>query len=141
MQDGLRLEGLTLTVESVAKSVEFYGPTLGLEVACHSEPAFAMIEVGGELGGTIGLISIEEARKEGAEEMTPTQKRAIHIEFTTDDLDALFEELTARGVTFQEPPHDEPWERVMTSIDPEGYAVEIAQDRRGRDGDIWSEDK
>jgi hypothetical protein len=28
-------------------------------------------------------------RKEGAEEMTPTQKRAIHIEFTTDDLDAL----------------------------------------------------
>jgi catechol-2,3-dioxygenase len=73
MQDGLRLEGLTLTVESVAKSVEFYGPTLGLEVACHSEPAFAMNNVGGELGETIGLISIEEARKEGAEEMTPTQ--------------------------------------------------------------------
>jgi uncharacterized glyoxalase superfamily protein PhnB len=100
-----------------------------------------MIKVSGELGGTIGLISIEVARKEGAEEMTPTQKRAIHIEFTTDDLDALFEELTARGVTFHEPPHDEPWERVMTAIDPDGYAVEVAQGRRGRDGDIWSKDK
>ena len=80
-----------------------------------------MIKVGGVRGGTIGLISIEEVRKEGAEEMTPTQKRAIHIEFTTDDLEALFEELTARGVTFHEPPHDEPWERVMTAFDPDGY--------------------
>jgi hypothetical protein len=80
-----------------------------------------MIKVGGERGGTIGLISIEEVRKEGAEEMTPTQKRAIHIEFTTDDLEALFEELTARGVTFHEPTHDEPWERVMTAFDPDGY--------------------
>ncbi len=104
MRDKLRLEGLTLTVESVAKSVEFYGGALGLEVAHHWEPAFAMIRVGGELGGSIGPISINEARKEAAEVMTPTHKRAIHIEFPTDDLDALFEELTARGVTFHERP-------------------------------------
>lgn len=139
MQGKLRLEGLTLTVESVAKSVEFYGGTLGLEVAYHSEPAFAMIKVGGQLGGTIGLLSVAEARKEGAEKMSPAQKRAIHIEFTTDDLDSLYEELKARGMTFHEPPHDEPWERVMTGYDPDGYSVEIAQGRRGQDGDIWKQ--
>lgn len=33
MQNKLRFEGLTLTAENVAKSVEFYGGTLGLEVA------------------------------------------------------------------------------------------------------------
>ncbi|MBJ7609420.1 MAG: VOC family protein [Candidatus Dormibacteraeota bacterium] len=140
MQDKLRLEGLTLTVASVAKSVEFYGGILGLEVAYHSEPAFALIKVGGQLGGTIGLLAVEEAGKESLEEMTSTQKRAIHVEFTTDDLDAVYEELTARGMAFHEPPHDEPWERVMTGFDPDGYSIEIAQGRRGRDGEIWKAD-
>jgi catechol 2,3-dioxygenase-like lactoylglutathione lyase family enzyme len=140
VQDKLRFEGLTLTVANVAKSVEFYGGTLGLDVAYNSEPAFAMIKVGGDNGGTIGLLSVDEALKEGAEASTSAQKRAIHVEFTTDDLDALYEELTARGMTFHEPPHDEPWERVMTGLDPDGYSVEIAQGRRGQDGAIWSKE-
>lgn len=45
------MEGLTLTVDSVAKSVEFYGGLLGLDVAYVSEPAFAMIKVPGAVGG------------------------------------------------------------------------------------------
>ena len=45
----------------------------------------------------------------------------------------------ARGMTFHEPPHDEPWERVMTGLDPDGYS-EIAQGRRGQNGTIWSKD-
>ena len=65
MTDNLRFEGLTLTVASVAKSVAFYGEILGLDVAYNSEPAFAMIRIGGESGATIGLLSIEEAHKEG----------------------------------------------------------------------------
>jgi catechol 2,3-dioxygenase-like lactoylglutathione lyase family enzyme len=119
MQDKLRLEGLTLTVESVSRSVDFYSGILGLEVGYVSEPAFAMIKVGGGLAGSIGLLSVEEARKEGAEESTRAQKRAIHVEFTTD----------------------EPWERVMTGFDPDGYSVEIAQGRRGEDGTMWNKDK
>ena len=134
MQGKLRLEGLSLTVASVATSVEFYRGMLGLEVAYLSEPAFAMIKVGGSIGGTIGLLSVDAARKSGVEESTPAQKRAIHIEFTTDDLDALYQELTAKGMVFDEPPHDEPWERVMTAFDPDGYSVEIAQGRRGEAG-------
>jgi catechol 2,3-dioxygenase-like lactoylglutathione lyase family enzyme len=138
VQNKLRFEGLTLTVENVSKSVEFYGGTLGLEVAHDAAPAFAMIRIGGERGGTIGLLSVEEARKEGAEDMSAPQRRAIHVEFTTDDLDALHQELTARGMTFHDPPHDEPWERVMTGFDPDGYSVEIAQGRRGQDGATWN---
>jgi catechol 2,3-dioxygenase-like lactoylglutathione lyase family enzyme len=137
MMEKLRFEGLTLTVESVAKSVEFYGGLLGLTVAYHSEPAFALIKVDG--GGSIGLLSVEEARKEGAEDMTPPQRRAIHVELSTDDLDAVYRELVVRGMVFHSPPHDEPWERVMTGFDPDGYSVEIAQGRRGESGDVWKE--
>lgn len=43
MQDKLRLEGLTLTVESVAKSAEFYGSVLGLEVDRSGVPLGASV--------------------------------------------------------------------------------------------------
>jgi catechol 2,3-dioxygenase-like lactoylglutathione lyase family enzyme len=129
MIDKLRLEGLTLTVASVERSTEFYGGKLGLEVEVNAAPAFAMIRHG---ACTIGLLSIVEARKEGVADSTPEQKRAIHVEFSTDDLDGLYEELKSKGVEFHEPPHDEPSERSMTAFDPDGYAVEFAQGRRGK---------
>jgi len=128
LADKLRFEGLTLTVESVERAVAFYGGKLGLKVAWNAAPAFAMIRHG---AGTIGLLSIVEARKEGVEEASAAQKRAIHVEFSTDDLDGLYEELKGRGVEFHTPPHDEPWERSMTAFDPDGYAVEFAQGKRG----------
>ena len=52
-------------------------------------------------------------------------------QLSTDDLDALYGELKARGAQFHTPPHDEPWERCMDIRDPDGYTVEIAQGRRG----------
>lgn len=94
-----------------------------------AEPAFAMIRVG---HGTIGLLSLAEASKEGVTESPSEQKRAIHVEFSTDHLDELYETLKAKGVEFHQPPHDEPWERSMTAFDPDGYAVEFAQGHRGK---------
>ena len=128
MNDKMRFEGLTLTVDSVERSIAFYSGKLGLKVEWNSAPAFAMIRHG---AGTIGLLSVAEARKERVEDSTAAQKRAIHLEFTTDDLDGLHEELKTKGVAFHQPPHDEPWERSMTAFDPDGYAVEFAQGKRG----------
>jgi catechol 2,3-dioxygenase-like lactoylglutathione lyase family enzyme len=125
---GLRFEGLTLTVADVARSLEFYRDKIELDVAYVSLPAFAMLRVG---SGTIGLLAFEEARKDGAAATTPEQRRGIHVEFSTDDLDALYVTLQANGVTFAEPPHDEPWERSMTALDPDGHSVEFAQGKRG----------
>ena len=91
-------------------------------------PAFALLRAD---GSTIGLLSAKAARTRGVEPMTAQQKTAIHLEFSTDNLDALCEELLAKGVVFQQPPHDGPWERSMTALDPDGYLVEFAQGRRG----------
>ena len=125
----MRFEGLTLTVESVERSIEFYEGKLGMKVEWNAVPAFAMLRIG---AGTIGLLSVAEARKEGVPDSTPEQKRAIHVELSTDDLDGLYEELKTKGVEFHQPPHDEPWERAMTAFDPDGYAVEFAQGKRGK---------
>ncbi|MEI9941964.1 MAG: VOC family protein [Pseudomonadota bacterium] len=135
MSDKLRYEGLTLTVESVERSIAFYGGKLGLKVEWNAAPAFAMIRHG---AGTIGLLAFAEASKEGVAAASPAQKLGIHVEFSTDDLDGLYEELKAKGVVFHAPPHDEPWERSATALDPDGYAVEFAQGKRGKNSQAAS---
>ena len=127
----IRMEGLTLTVDDVRRSVDFYTKKMGFKCVVNAAPHFAMIRVGGETGGTIGLLGVKEAIKEGAKKSSAKQKRAIHVELSTDNLDELYEELLDKGVEFHEPPHDEPWERSATAFDPDGYSVEIAQGRRG----------
>lgn len=128
MREGLRFEGLTLTVNNVEKSVAYYRDKVRLDVAFVSLPAFALLKAG---TGTIGLLSSDEALKAGAAPTTPEQRRGIHIEFSTDDLDALYATLLEEGLEFVEPPHDQPWERSMTALDPDGHSVEFAQGRRG----------
>ena len=124
-----RFEGLSLTVQSVERAVAFYSGKLGLTVAYDASPDFAMIRSAD--GGTIGLLSFAVAERDGVAPATPAQRRAVHVEFSTNDLDALYQDLLAAGVEFHLPPHDEPWERSMTALDPDGYCVEFAQGRRG----------
>jgi catechol 2,3-dioxygenase-like lactoylglutathione lyase family enzyme len=117
----VRLEGLTLRVANVKRSIEFYGGKLGLRV-------------GGPTGGTIGLLAHDSANPLGSISMTPEQRAGIHVELTTDNLDVPYEHLKTRGVVFFEPPHEEPWERSMRAHDPDGYTVEFAEGRRGHRG-------
>jgi catechol 2,3-dioxygenase-like lactoylglutathione lyase family enzyme len=128
----IRLEGLTLRVADVKRSIEFYSGKLGLCVEIDKAPQFAMIRVGGPTGGTIGLLVHDNAS--GLFRMTPEQRAGIHIELSTDNLELLYEHLKARGVVFFEPPHEEPWERSMLAHDPDGYTVEFAEGRRGHRG-------
>ena len=131
MSQLIRFEGVSLTVENIDRSIEFYAEKLGLKVEHNASPDFALLRIGEHDGGTIGLLSQNVSKKEGVEPSISSQKRAVHIEFSTDNLDELFEELKAMGVIFQVPPHDEPWERSMTAFDPDGYSVEFAQGKRG----------
>ncbi|MGA2707867.1 MAG: VOC family protein [Steroidobacteraceae bacterium] len=128
----VRMEGLTLTVADVKRSIDYYTNQLGFLLEWDAAPQFALLRIGGPDGGTLGLLHWGVARKEGALEMNAMQARAIHVELSTDDLDALYAELLAKGVRIDVPPHDEPWERSMTAFDPDGYSVEFAQGRRGR---------
>jgi catechol 2,3-dioxygenase-like lactoylglutathione lyase family enzyme len=128
----VRMEGITLTVANVKRSVEFYTKKLGYKCEWNAAPHFAMIRVGSSSGGTIGLLAWGEAKKEGALKTKARHNRAVHIELSTDNLDALYKELLGKGVKFYTPPHDEPWERSATAFDPDGYSIEFSQGRRGK---------
>ncbi len=132
MTNPVRMEGLTLSVANVSDSVDYYCNKLGLfKLEWNAAPQFAMLRVN-DGAATLGLLAWREAEKEGAERLSRAQARAVHVEFSTDDLDGLYASLIARGVVIEVPPHDEPWERAMTAFDPDGYSVEMAQSRRGK---------
>src|SRR5436853_6460161 len=84
----VRLEGLTLRVADVARSIEFYGNKLGFAIEINKAPQFAMIRVGGPRGGTIGLLIHDNADSRGSKSTTPQQRAGMHVELTTDHLDA-----------------------------------------------------
>jgi catechol 2,3-dioxygenase-like lactoylglutathione lyase family enzyme len=130
----VRLEGLTLRVADVSRSIEFYRNKLGFTVEINKAPQFAMIRVGGPRGGTIGLLVHDNSDPLGSKSTTPRQRAGLHVELTTDHLDALYEQLKGRGVEFLEPPHEEPWERSMRVRDPDGHTIEFAEGRRGHRG-------
>ena len=132
MSSDVRMEGLTLTVADIKKSVDYYTKKLGFKCEINAAPHFAMIRIGKGNGGTIGLLSWKIAKKEGVPKLSVRQKRAIHVELSTDDLDGLYKKLRSKGVKFHTPPHDEPWERSATALDPDGYPIEFAQGRRGK---------
>ena len=136
MTEEVRMEGLTLTVADVGRSVDFYCNQLGLfTLEWNAQPQFSMLRVAGGTV-TLGLLSWTEAEKEGAVPLSRAQARAVHVELSTDDLDGLHARLTAKSVVIDVPPHDEPWERSMTVFDPDGYSVEMAQGRRGKKASV-----
>lgn len=128
----VRLEGFSLPVEDVSRSLKFYGETLGFKVEVDAAPDFGMIRVGkSRTGGTIGFLSSKVWYTAASKSWTPKNRSAIHVELSTDDLDGLYQQLKDRGVHFDHPPTNRPWERAMDTRDPDGYTVEFAQGRRG----------
>ncbi len=61
MKTDFRMEGLSLTVASVKRSVDFYCKKLGCKLEWNAAPAFALIRIGGPGGGTIGFLSFAVA--------------------------------------------------------------------------------
>ena len=120
MTETIRFDGISLPVSDVERSVAFY-QQFGFEVQVQ-HANFALLRLG---EGTIGLLKMDLSKWPNA------PRGAIHIELSTENLDALFEQLEAQGVHFASPPVDRSWERQMFTNDPDGYRLEIAEGRRG----------
>ena len=54
------------------------------------------------------------------------REHSVEIHFDVPDVDAAYQELTARGVEFEDAPANRPWGARMAAFrDPEGFVVEI----------------
>jgi O-acetyl-ADP-ribose deacetylase (regulator of RNase III)/predicted enzyme related to lactoylglutathione lyase len=109
---GAALGFLVLEVAGLDASVGFYRDRLGLRERVR-RTGFVEFET-----GSVGL-ALHQAR-EGL------VTRGLHLLFVVEDIDAAVREFAARGVTFDGPPADQPWEggaRVATARDPDGNRV------------------
>jgi catechol 2,3-dioxygenase-like lactoylglutathione lyase family enzyme len=107
------LNGLTLHVEDVERSLEFYARIPGAVVAHHRPGQFALLRIG---AGRLGLLKLGRG--------------TFHMELGTADLDAMYAALQEAGLQPESPPVQRPWgERDFLLIDPDGNTIEFDAER------------
>jgi catechol 2,3-dioxygenase-like lactoylglutathione lyase family enzyme len=111
------LEGLTLHVSDIERSLAFYQRIPGAAVVYHAPGHFALLQIG---AGRLGLLKLGYGQ--------------FHVEIEADDLEGMHAELRAAGIEPESPPQDRPWgERDFMVVDPDGYRLEFSLPPR-RDG-------
>jgi lactoylglutathione lyase len=122
-----RVDATVLFVRDLARCTTFYRDTLGLPMK-HSDPNSATFQMENlyflllEVSAAADLISskVNALKIEGG----PRWLQAAGVE----DVNAAYEALKAKGVTFLRPPTDQPWGlRTAHFADPEGNLWEINQ--------------
>jgi lactoylglutathione lyase len=122
-----RIAATVVFVKDMAKCKTFYRDTLGLQVTEH-DPEHVAVQMDNvyflllEVGAAAHMIS--EQALDLSIEGGPRGLLAAGVE----DVDAAYEVLKAKGVTFLRPPTDQPWGlRTAYFADPEGNLWEINQ--------------
>lgn len=107
----LSLEGLTIRVEDVEQSLEFYTKLPGVEILTHRKGVFALIRIG---AGRLGLLQMPSAP-------------LFHLEFETPgDLDTLAQQFREAGMEYVKKPAQKSWGEVdFTVRDPDGNLLEF----------------
>lgn len=133
-----RISSTQLWVHDQDVALEFYTKKLGMEV--HADITvpemgnFRWLAVGpvGQPEMSIVLMPIpgepimDEATKAKVEDLM-SKGFAGTVFLTTQDVDATYAELTARGVEFVEKPTDEAYGRDSSFRDPSGNHIRLAQ--------------
>jgi catechol 2,3-dioxygenase-like lactoylglutathione lyase family enzyme len=120
------VSAITLFVEELAECKRFYGEVFGLPVS--HEDDFSAVYMFGDL--MVNLLSVSQAP--GLIGPAPVGAadagRRFQLTIPVADVDALYAELTGRGVEFLNGPMDRPWGiRTAAFADPAGHIWEIAK--------------
>ncbi|HEX2618970.1 MAG TPA: VOC family protein [Phototrophicaceae bacterium] len=108
------LEGLSLMVTDLERSIAFYSALPGAELEMQRPGQFARICFG---SGALHLVQLGG-------------KTGFHLEFDTENIEALYEEL--RGAGFEpNKPQRHPWGKSdFRVIDPDGNTLEFGDNPR-----------
>ncbi len=116
------------TVNDIQKSLAWYRDVLGFIVKerWDHEGKLAGVEM---LAGSVSFMLSQDDWKKGRDR---AKGEGVRIYCTTaQDVDVLAKRIKARGGTLTQEPHDEPWGmRDFALVDPDGYKITIAADKR-----------
>lgn len=122
-----KIMAIELIVRDLARCTAFYRDTLGLQVReSESTPNSISFQIENvyffllEASGAAKMIGVE------AFELKNVGGSRVLMAAGVENVDAAYEELKAKGVTFFRPPTDQPWGlRTAYFADPEGNFWEI----------------
>jgi len=117
---------VTLFTEDLEKSKEFYEKVFGLALDFEGDTS-AVFKIGETL---INLLQISSADELVAPAKVGSPDDGAQLVFTVhvDDVDAMCQKLTAKGVELINGPMDRPWGiRTASFKDPGGHIWEIAK--------------
>ena len=134
----LRIATAQLWVHDQGVALDFYTRKLGMEVRADvtlpEMGNFRWLTVGpaGQPDISIVLMAIPSAPvmdPETAEQVRVLMAKGFAgtVFLTTDDCQAAYEELTARGVEFNEPPEERPYGIDSGFRDPSGNSIRLTQ--------------
>ena len=114
------LSSIRVFVTDWERALAFYSETLGMPVS------FAGAERGwAELDTGAAHLALERTDPHDAE-ATELIGRFVGVSLKVDDVQAAYDELTARGVDFVEPPETQPWGGVLAHFrDPDGNVLTL----------------
>jgi catechol 2,3-dioxygenase-like lactoylglutathione lyase family enzyme len=144
-----------IVVSDLDRSIDFYADVLGLEMLTEPSPVFDAPELGEALGvpgaalrmatfrvggDTLELLEYSAPPSPVDAPLPQNALGAHHVALRVDDIQATYDDLTARGVTFLSPPNaiDEGvlqgW-RWAYFTDPDGITLELVEVAYERDED------
>jgi catechol 2,3-dioxygenase-like lactoylglutathione lyase family enzyme len=104
------LEGLTLHVADLQRSLDFYCSIPGARVLFERPGQFAMLQIG---NGRLGLLQ---------------HGSGFHVEIEAANLDEIYVQVRQAGLEPQSPPTVRPWgERDFLVTDPDGNLIEFGE--------------
>ena len=105
------LEGISLLVADVEKSVAFYSKLPGAQMIMHRPGKFAKFKIGDGHVQVVGL---------------PPEEKSFHIEMDAPDLQGLYDQLKASGIEPDGPPTKRFFGRTNFRVhDPDGNIIEF----------------
>jgi catechol 2,3-dioxygenase-like lactoylglutathione lyase family enzyme len=121
------LGAVTLFTEDLAASRTFYADVFGLAKIFEDDVSVAF-----SLGGTIlNVLAVSEAPELIGPAAVAGPEAGARLQFTieVDDIDAVIDNLTGRGIELLNGPIDRPWGvRTAAFPDPAGHVWELAQE-------------
>lgn len=121
------VDAITLFVEDLTRSKQFYETTFGLQAIFEDESSTAF-RIGSLI---INLLKSLAARDliEPAPVGSPGDGSRFQLTIGVDDVDSVCGELISRGVRMSNGPMNRPWRmRTASFADPDGHIWEVAQE-------------
>jgi predicted enzyme related to lactoylglutathione lyase len=123
----IRIGNAQFWVHDQDEALDFYTQTLGWEVRADvtmESWSFRWLCVGPVGQGNVGLVLMGDSARL-AELVAKGAGGTLFLE--TDDCQASYDELTARGVTFNDPPTAQPYGIDTSFRDPSGNNIRLTQ--------------